>query len=165
VQLASDGITLRSSKNVTQLSPPELHDFSFMQNDELRSGVTRDRSELDGLDPTTATKSVLVLSGAIIEALLLDTLVTSGEWNFEKGSHKHLNELIELAVKKDIIREDRLSHAVRTYRNLVHLGCEIREGVHFTHDDATVARGAVGVVTNELRRWYLKRGIAKMTSS
>jgi hypothetical protein len=150
--------------NVTQVPPPEMHDFSFVQYDDLRSAITRDRSELDALDIETATKSVLVLSGAIIEALLLDALVFSGEWNFEECSYKHLNELIELAVKKDIIRDDRLSHAVRSYRNLVHLGREIREGIHFTHDDATVARGAAGVVANEVRRWYSKQGIAKKTS-
>ena len=148
----------------TDVPAPELRDFSFVQHAELRSAVTRDRSELDTLDPKAATKSVLVLSGAIIEALLLDALVTSGEWNFEEGSHKRLNELIALAAKKDIIREDRFSHAVRNYRNLVHLGREIREGIHFTHDDATVARGAVGVVTNEVRRWYLRIGMGKTSS-
>jgi hypothetical protein len=152
------------SVNPTQATPSLLHDFSFMQHCELRSAVTRDRSELDTLDPKYATKSVLVLSGAIIEALLLDALVTSGQWNFEEGSHNNLNELIGLAVKKGIIREDRLSHAVRSYRNLVHLGREIREGIHFTYDDATVARGAVGVVANEVRRWYLGRGAARSTS-
>jgi hypothetical protein len=146
------------------VSAPEVRDFSFVQHPELRSVVTRDRCELDNLDPKMASKSVLVLSGAIIEALLLDALVTSGEWDFEKGSRKNLNELIQLAIGRGIIREDRLSHAVRNYRNLVHLGREIREEIHFTHDDSTVAKGAVGVITNEVRRWHLKRGIGKTAS-
>jgi hypothetical protein len=150
--------------STTETRVPELYDFSFVQNADLRSAIRRDQTELATLDPKTATKSVLVLSGAIIEGLLLDALVGSGEWSFEEGSPKHLNEMIEVAAKRNIISEDRLSHAVRNYRNLVHLGREIREGLQFTHDDAVLARSAVGVIGNELRRCYAKRGAAKTTS-
>jgi len=152
------------SSNAINVPDIELHDFSFVQHADMRAAITRDQIELNCLDPKTATKSVLVLSGAIIEALLLDALVTSGEWNLEEGSRKNLNEMIEIAVRRNIIREDRLSHAVRSYRNLIHLGREIRERTQFSHADATLALGAVGVITNEVRRWCLKRGLAKATT-
>jgi hypothetical protein len=165
IDIAKLRIEPGSSASISVASPIQLYDFSFMQRDDLRTAVVRDRAELDRLDPNTATKSVLVLSGAIIEALLLDALVSLGVWDFEEGSRKYLFDMIDLALQRGVIREDRLSHAVRRYRDLVHLGREIREQIHFNHDDAVVARGAVGVISREVQRWYLSRGTVKAASA
>ena len=164
IEIAKLRVEPAISSSVTVPPQTQVHDYSFIQNDALRMAVERDRAELDRLDLKFATKSVLVLSGAIIEALLLDALVTAGIWDFQEGSRKYLNEMIDLAVREGVIREDRLSHAVRKYRDLVHLGREIREQIHFNHDDAVVARGAVGVVSGEVQRWQLNRA-AKAASA
>jgi hypothetical protein len=58
-------------------------DFGFIFNNQLRKIAERDYAELQRLEPLVATKSVITLSGSIIEALLFDALVASGKWSFE----------------------------------------------------------------------------------
>lgn len=59
-------------------------DFGFIFHNRFRHIVERDYAELQNLDPHRATKSVITLSGSIIEALLFDALVASGKWTFQK---------------------------------------------------------------------------------
>jgi hypothetical protein len=66
-------------------------DFAFFFDSRLRQIVERDYAELHNLDPRRATKSVITLSGSIIEALLFDALVASGKWTFEKACENKLN--------------------------------------------------------------------------
>jgi hypothetical protein len=51
-----------------------MADFSFIFEASIRTIVERDYEELQGLDTRTSTKSVIVLSGGIIEGLLLDAV-------------------------------------------------------------------------------------------
>ena len=142
------------SPKLSHTSPPDMmEDLSFIRDSKLRAIVERDRIELGRLDAKLATKSVLVLSGGVIEALLLDALVSLGRFTLEEGSRKSLNELIELGISERIISEDRLSHATRRYRDLVHPGREVREGTSFDHNDAAIALGAVSVIVREVRNW------------
>jgi len=132
-------------------------DLSFMRDDRLRAIAERDYAELRGLDPAKASKSTLILAGGVIEGLLLDALVASGKWSFEDGCEKNLQDMIGPAKKAGIITEDRLTDAVRKYRALAHPGREIRDGVAPTEADAGVARAAVEVVVQEVRRWHSGR--------
>jgi hypothetical protein len=118
---------------------------------------------LQGLDPETATKAVLVMSGTIIEGLVLDAIVTSGKWGLEEATKRTLDELINAALSAKILRHDRLSQAVKHYRNLVHPGREIRDRVQFSTPDATLAKAAVDITIREVREWYEKRGAATNT--
>jgi len=129
-------------------------DFTFMNNGELRVVVERDYAELQRLNLETAPKCVLILSGAIIEGLLLDALVTFGKWGLEEATKRTLNELINAALPTQILKHDRLSHAAKQYRNLVHPGREIRDHVAFSTPDATVAKGAVDIAIREVSEWY-----------
>jgi hypothetical protein len=136
-------------------TPPE--DFSFVQNLRMRSIVARDHAELGSLDSTIQPKAMLILSGGVIEGLLLDAIVTAGKWSLADGSRKTLKELIDEAISAGIIRQDRLCHAAREYRDLVHPGREVREDMTFTSDDADVSRAAVGITIREVKGWHSKR--------
>lgn len=127
--------------------------FSFVADGRVRKILGRDYAELRGLDLRTATKSVIVLSGGVIEGLLLDALVAGGRLSFEQACQHTLKDMIRLAVSKGVIAEDRLTDAVRNYRNLIHPGREIRDVVVFDEADASLARSAVEVVIREVQRW------------
>ena len=128
-------------------------DFAFIFDSRFRQIVERDYGELQNLDPSRATKSVITLSGSIIEALLFDALVASGKWTFEKACENNLKDMITVGHATKIITEDRLTNATRNTRNLIHPGREIRDNVVFDQTDAQAAKVAVDIVIREVRRW------------
>lgn len=130
-------------------------DFTFITDARIKKILERDYIELQSLNPQTATKSVIVLAGGIIEALLFDALVASGKWTFEKACQSTLKDMIGLAMFKSIIKEDRLTDAARKYRNLIHPGKEIREKMIFEKTDADLAKTVVDIVIREVRDWSL----------
>jgi hypothetical protein len=128
-------------------------DFLFIFDSRLRKIAERDYAELQNLDLRRATKSVITLSGSIIEALLFDGLVASGKWTFEKACENNLKSMITVAHASGIITEDRLTDAVRNSRNLIHPGREIKDNVVFDETDAEAAKVAVKIVIREVRTW------------
>jgi hypothetical protein len=52
-------------------------DFSFIHDADIRRILERDYSELQMLDANVSTKSVLIMSGTVIEGLLLDATVAT----------------------------------------------------------------------------------------
>src|SRR6266496_6307045 len=125
-------------------------DFSFMFDARIRKILERDYAELQQLSEQIFTKSVIVLSGGIIESLLFDALVASGKWTFEEACQKYLKDMIGSAKGAKIIEEDRLTDATRRYRNLIHPGKEIKENMVFEEADAKSAKSAVEIVIREV---------------
>ena len=81
-------------------------------------------------------KTVLIMSGSIIEALLLDKLsfLKISSYTLHNGKKKKLlnmtlNDLLYVANNKKIIGEQlyHLAHALRGFRNLIHPGVEQRK--------------------------------------
>ncbi|MDD5642102.1 MAG: hypothetical protein PHX53_10655 [Syntrophales bacterium] len=130
-------------------------DFSFVFDKRIMEILERDYAELQQLDPQTSPKSVIVISGGIIEGLLFDALVASGKWTFEEACNNVLGYMIGQAKNKRIITEDRLTDATRKYRNLIHPGREIKDNVVFEETDAALAKLAVDVVIREVRNWAI----------
>lgn len=91
-------------------------DFAFIADERFQKILERDYEELQLLCPQTATKSVVVLAGGIIEGLLFDALVASGKWTFEKACESFLKDMINPALHKGIIKEDRLTDTARKLR-------------------------------------------------
>jgi hypothetical protein len=130
--------------------------FAFMNNGSLKAVIERDYAELQALNVERATKCVLVLSGSIIEGLVLDAVVTLGKWNLEEAAKRTLNELTNAALSAQILKHDRLSHSAKQYRNLVHPGREIRDNVKFSAADATLAKAAVDIAIREVADWHAR---------
>jgi hypothetical protein len=135
----------------------KAHDetFSFVADPRIRAIVERDYAELQELNPEANPKSVLILSGGIIEGLLIDALVKSGEGEKETFE-KFLKQLIYPAKTKGIIAQDSVGEWLRIFRNLVHPAKEIREGLPLTKDHARHARTSVDVIISEVRQWHSK---------
>ncbi|MBK7935045.1 MAG: hypothetical protein KA831_03245 [Pyrinomonadaceae bacterium] len=133
---------------------PEL-EINFLSHPELSKLVARDYEELRKLIPSNTPKSVLVLSGSIIEGALSDALISSGKYDIKSVNKLTFVEIIENAKALGVIRKTELSSVLRVYRNLVHPAREVIDQVEFDGADATLARAAVDVVLKELRTWSL----------
>jgi hypothetical protein len=162
IDISKAKIAERNAAN-ERLSAPlpskTAQDFSFVRDGELRRVAERDYAELQTLNVDTGTKSVLIMSGSIIEGLLLDATVTAGTITKDKAAQMTLEEFLAAASKSGIVREDRVSHAVRKYRNLIHPAREIRDKIVFTSADATLARAAVDVIIQDIRSYLQSKSL------
>ena len=107
-----------------------MSSFDFISNDIFRNMLERDKRELESCLQAGNHKSVLILAGSIIEAILVDFfLVFSSDNETHKTILKSpLHKLINIAVEKNLISERTkdISTVVRNYRNLIHPGKEFR---------------------------------------
>ncbi|CAN5448972.1 hypothetical protein BH10ACI2_BH10ACI2_17960 [soil metagenome] len=130
-----------------------MMDFNFLFDSRFAKIVNRDYLELQELSSAKSPKSVLVLSGSIIEGILSDALIATGDFTFEKVDKMDFDSIIKAANNAAIIKKTDLSHILRNYRNLVHPSCEIMDQVEFDEADAQLARSAVEVLIREVKKW------------
>lgn len=117
-----------------------------IKNVELQKMLERDLRENVYALITGAYKTSLILSGSIIEAILLDKIRANNidSFTLENGRNKKvvemdLNELLYVANNKKLINSEHyhFSHAIRSYRNLIHPGVEYRKStVPITEENA-----------------------------
>ena len=147
---------------------PELLavDFSFVSDTKLRQIIDRDYSDLQGTAPS-AIKSRIILAGGLIEALLLDGLITRSadalsakraERDARSGTAKpldewHLSSLIDVATEIGILSEDASRHSatIRQYRNLVHPGLERRAPIAVRERVANIGEQVLWMVIEDLQ--------------
>ena len=140
--------------------------FDFVTDDILRDIVIRDYKELQSAKSSSAIKTRLILSGGLIEAILLDILQRneSRAHNAKKaerkkdGKEKSLDEwslgnLIDVAVELELISSSTQSfgHSVREYRNLVHPGKEKRSNYKIQEEEADIAEKVLDIVIRDLQ--------------
>ncbi|MDD3989921.1 MAG: hypothetical protein PHP30_07505, partial [Bacteroidales bacterium] len=134
--------------------------FDFISDPMFKSILERDFQELDNCVKYGLSKSALVLSGSIIEAVLLEYFTHNlpDGMTQEELLRKELYQLIEQAVKKQLIseRSKQLSIVIKNYRNLIHPGREIRKNEEFDNESATVSLSLVKVIVKEVRENYKK---------
>src|SRR4051812_37183805 len=105
-----------------------MADFDFITDDGLRRSLESDLVELNQCYEARAWKAVHVLSGSIIEATLIDYLVSAGKLTGAAAITKDLTQLIE-ACKTNAVLSNKaveLSAIIRSYRNLIHPGRALR---------------------------------------
>ena len=119
-------------------------DWEFISNQELKAILIRDYAELSLLLNRKAHKSILVLSGSILEATLVSMLsqhkadADTAYSNLYASKQKvipavedwRLYQLIRVAGAIGKLDEDTVRQAdiLRDYRNLIHPVAEIRKG-------------------------------------
>jgi tetratricopeptide (TPR) repeat protein len=116
---------------------------------ELQAMLRRDLKENALALATKSYKASLVLSGSIIEALLLDRISSRKVAAYRVASGKNkkiaemdLGELLDVAKKERIIGDQlyHLAHALRGFRNLIHPGVEYRKkAMPVTEQNARIA--------------------------
>jgi hypothetical protein len=138
----------------------EAKKFPFIHDSDIRILVERDILEAQRAYVAECWKSVIILSGGMIEAILTDLLLANHAR--AKDSSKapkdsditrwHLNDLIEVAVDLDLVSSGVaiLSHSIRDYRNLVHPGNELRNKLVFGAEEARISLEVLSMVHRDL---------------
>ena len=150
---------LDSSEETSPLVPTK--DFSFVKNTNLRNIIERDYIWVNKCLAVEAWKPVIILSGGLIEALLLDRLL-AGENDVKSSSEApkesdikkwSLENLIDVAVDLSIINPgaEKLGDAVRHYRNLIHPGNELRAGLRVEPEEAKIAVEILNMIIRDLQ--------------
>jgi hypothetical protein len=142
---------------VEAIATSEKVDFSFIADSRIKTIVERDYIELKRLDPEKTPKAVLVLSGAIIEAVLFDALVKNGKWTFEEACERPFKDMIHPAKQARIISHDNITDVLRVFRNLVHIAREIKDKLQFDNSHAKHALTSTEVIINEVRTWHTSK--------
>ncbi len=128
--------------------------FDFISDERFRKSLRQDYDEMLACLQCSAWKSVHVLAGSIIEAILIDYLIASG---YPKKANKdvlklQLNDAIDICLQERILSEKaaNLSTVVRQYRNLIHPGRVIRLGEKVDQNGALIAKALVDLVVDEI---------------
>lgn len=123
--------------------------FDFITQPPFRESLEADLSEMQSCMHVNAHKSVHVIAGSIVEALLIDYLVDTNDPPRPGIDPLKLDlaEAVALCRKEGILseRSAELSSVVRGYRNLIHPGRVVR--LNEPQPDAASASIAVNLVT------------------
>jgi hypothetical protein len=134
-------------------------EFDFISDEKFRSILIRDFEELNKCLEARAAKSVLILSGSIIESILTDYLLNfpTDQPENKSATSMDLKGLIDKAFEMKLISESTkdLSTVIKNFRNLIHPGREIRKNEKFDFDSAIVAKSLLNIVLKEIKEKYI----------
>lgn len=138
----------------------EVRDFSFIRETQLREIIERDYAEIQRSYIAKCWKSVIILSGGLIEAILIELLKRhelSARQSLKSPQKTNimdwdLSALINVSVDLKLVSGgiEKLSHSVREYRNLVHPGNEIKNQLVFDQEEARIALEVLHIVQRDL---------------
>jgi hypothetical protein len=138
----------------------ERREFGFVADGDLRKIVERDYSEAQRAFVANCWKSVIILSGGMIEAMLSDVLISKEAQALNspkapknrKITQWNLEDLINVSVDLRLVSTgvEKLSHPIREYRNLVHPGNEIRNKLQFDSEEAKISIEVIHIVHRSL---------------
>src|SRR6266478_8001150 len=140
----------------------ERLDFRFVKESQIREIVERDYIEIPRAYVAECWKSVIILSGGSVEAILLDRLIQdepsakaakSAPQKLDL-SRWDLSELLRVAVEIGLVEPSAevLGEAARQYRNLVHPGNEMRNRLTVGRLEANSALNSLKIIHRDLSR-------------
>ena len=132
-----------------------MPEFDFIHNNEFREALERDYQELRKSFDVGAWKSVHVLAGSIIEAVLVDYLLaTPNPLRVAKDPLKvDLADAIAICRSEDVIsqRTSELCSVIRSYRNLIHPGRAVRLNEPPANEEsARIALSLIGLIVEDV---------------
>lgn len=135
--------------------------FDFISDKNFRELLIRDYQELKNCIENKSIKSVLVLSGSIIEAVLTEYFLQfpPNATTENQILNSTLTNLIDWAANEGVISEKvkNLAGVVKDYRNLIHPGREIRKGEKFDYDTAKISESVLNIVVDSVKSVYLEK--------
>jgi hypothetical protein len=139
---------------MTDLPVEDNPTFDFISDANFRTSLVSDYRELMRSMETGSWKSVHVLAGSVVEAILTDHLIAT---DYQKRTKKDPLQMdlanVIAACKDEKVITDRtadLSSVVRSYRNLIHPGRMIRLNEKVDKKSALIAKALVDVVADEV---------------
>ncbi len=127
---------------------PELN---FISDEKFRNSLESDLNELQLCMSMEAWKAAHVLAGSIIEAVLADYLV-SINYNTVNPLSLTLDQLIGTCKNEGIIsqRTAELSNVIKSYRNLIHPGRQVRLEECVDENTANISKSLIEIVVKEV---------------
>ncbi len=130
--------------------------FGFISDDSLRASLVQDYTEMETCLREKALKAVYVLSGSIIEAVLVDHLLTVQPKGIGRDQvlSMDLGKLIETCNGLGMLSQKSMNllTVLRTYRNLIHPDRELRLAEKANLKEALIARHLVDIVLDEIHK-------------
>ncbi len=144
----------------TDIPVTEKRQFAFVSNSDLRAIIERDYDEIQRAFISNCWKSVIILCGGIIEAILTDLLLSNKTIAIAAKSASKENDitrwdfakLIDVSVELKLVSAgiQKLSHPLREYRNLVHPSNEIRNQLSFNAEEAKISVEVLHILHRDL---------------
>lgn len=128
--------------------------FDFVTDSRFKDLLLRDYQELKVCLDNKSSKAVLILSGSIIEASLVEYFLQ----NIPTGKTEAdllkmtLGPLIDLAEAEGLLTstEKKLASVIQDYRNLIHPGRQIRKSEKYDYETASIANSLVTITLNAI---------------
>lgn len=134
--------------------------FDFVAGDDFRESLEADYQELLRALDNGSWKSATVLAGSIVEAILIDYLI-SINYATKDPLTLDLAEATRACKSEGVLSPTAadLTSVIRSYRNLIHPGRSVRLGEKTDEDSARIAKSLVDMVMRDVaRNKYLKHG-------
>ena len=135
-------------------------DFISVRDPALRSIVERDYVEIQKAFVSGCWKSVIILAGGVIEAVLIDQLqrkVSLAKSSPKAPKGKEIGDwglvhLILVSADLKLVPPglDKLSHSIREYRDLVHPTVEVHSGLKISPEEARIAIEVLNILHRDL---------------
>lgn len=154
----TDGIGSESGHGIHSLLVMRIDSvpgFEFVQDDFLRSSLASDYRELILCFEQGAFKATQVLGGALVEALLLDFLLSENKvLTKDEAQSLTLENLIDRAYKENLIsgRSKEQAMLVKRYRNLIHQGRAMRQKEVADKNGAMTTVALVNMLVEEIAK-------------
>src|ERR1700722_17319462 len=130
--------------------------LNYLTEDDLRDSLLSDYSEMEAACKAESWKCVQVLAGSIVEALLIDYLLSvkfAGKTETEI-LRMELNHAIAACVAEKLLDDttESLCTVIRDYRNLIHPGRIKRLQRPVTKESAEIAMRLVKIVARDVAK-------------
>jgi len=128
--------------------------FNFITDEDFRLSLENDFREMNLCIQAGAHKSAVVIAGSIIEAVLIDYVISEEIIGREEALKLDFGKVLSICKDKKIItgRSLDLSSVVKSYRNLIHPGRAIRLQESIDKETADVAKALVSIVLNDVEK-------------
>ena len=134
-------------------------DLPFVRDATLRESLKRDLGDIRVNWDNKRWKPVIVASGSVMEAFLVDALLLKGVTASTGLKPKPIDEsmlgdLIEEAERQKLVNGDikNVATAIKNYRNLIHPGRELRLKISPDEATALIATGLLHSIVEEVRK-------------
>jgi hypothetical protein len=132
-----------------------MANFNFISDEDFRVSLENDYRELEKAKQSESWKSLHVLAGSIVEAVLADYLISIDYHQKKSGTNvlsMDLGQLIKASEDQGILtsKSAGLSNVIREYRNLIHPGRQIRLKEKVDRNSSQVATALVEMIVEEV---------------
>lgn len=136
-------------------------EFEYISDSSFQEILKRDYAELKKCQEAKASKSILVLCGSILEAVLTDYFCENLPTGQTQPSilNMTLASLLDLAENSSIINKSdkNLATVLKDYRNIIHPGREIRKNEVFDNGSAELSITILDLLLKKVENKYRQK--------